>query len=134
MPSFSCHFFPFPTTPAFPAALSQTQVPPGAALAALQMGRCCCEGRCVLMCTAQHLGNLGTLLQLSPNAGARGPALARWAAFPPSKPHFLWLKVDGMGMVSQEQHCSSTCVCLQLSPFGRRSWRSLAASVSEARP
>lgn len=70
------------------------------------------------MCTAQHPGNLGTLLQLAADLGARGSPLARWAAFPPSKPHFLWLNVDGMGMVSQEQRCSSAS----------------AASVSEARP
>lgn len=65
---------------------------------------------------------------------AWGSPLARWAAFPPSKSWLWWLKVEGMGRVSQEWCCCSAPVCLQLSPFSRSSWRSPGASVSEARP
>lgn len=74
---------------------------------ALQDGRCCCEETCPSLGPAQLLGNLGKLLQLSSSLGAQGSPLARWAVFPPPKPHLLWLKVDGMGMVSQEWGYSS---------------------------
>lgn len=68
---------------------------------------------------AQHLGNHGSLLQLSPSPGARGSPLA---AFPPSRACLLWLKVDGMGMVSQNSAAPLHLSAAALLSAGARVW------------
>jgi len=76
------------------------------------------------LCAAQRLGNLRSLLQLPSSPGAWKPPLVRCIAFTPSEPHLLWLKVDGMGPISQERDRSSASIRPQFSPSSGCNWRS----------
>lgn len=132
MPSFppSFGFFPFPTTPNYSAAITLTQDPARSSSGSpadevlLLRGQECAHAEPRAAHFAQLNVSKTSLLQLSSRPGAWRPPLAGWVTFAPSAPHLLRLKVDGTGMVSQEQHCSSASIPLQFPPSSGCTWKS----------